>query len=262
MFAGNDARLFSPLVDKVIERLNRLKKQGTKFDLVAVKKEAMEAYQEMFDEEFSAGFLSRLRISNIADFRKNGFTELGPDVHREVYRELAKFDLGIQLIFHGYDNISRPHVFEVTNPGKIVDHDMLQYGVIGSGYWMATASLRRRQLSRELNPTIYRLLEAKFSAETATGVGKATTVFVFGKNGEFEALRGSVTDQIRDEWKKTLKPDAPPLALDLIKQYIELEKPEPKKTTSSLAAVSAEQLSQTPVQTVGGLLPPQAPERS
>jgi hypothetical protein len=62
--------------------------------------------------------------------------------------------------------------------------------------------------------------------------------------------------------EKTLKPDAPPLALDLIKQYIELEKPEPKKTTSSLAAVSAEQLSQTPVQTVGGLLPPQAPERS
>jgi hypothetical protein len=84
MFAGNDARLFGPYVDKVIWRLRRLKERGEDLGILEVKKEAMEAYQELFDDEFSAGFLSRLRIPNIAEFRKNGFAELGPDVHREV----------------------------------------------------------------------------------------------------------------------------------------------------------------------------------
>jgi hypothetical protein len=238
MFAGNDARQFSPLVDKIIARLDDLKKPGRVFDLASVKKQVMEAYQELFDEEFSAGFLSRLRISNLTDFRKSGFSELGPEVHRDVYRELTKFDLGIQLICYGYDHIKIPHVFEVTNPGKTIDHDLLQCGVIGSGYWMATASLRRRPLSWELNPTIYRLLEAKFSAETATGVGKATTLFVFGKDNEHKILPGYAIDQIRETWKKTLEPDAPKSSLDVIKAEIDLTKPNSEASSLSLAAPS------------------------
>lgn len=35
---------------------------------------------------------------------------------------------------------------------------------------------------------IYRLCEAKFCAETATGVGRATTVMVFGANGRMRQL--------------------------------------------------------------------------
>jgi hypothetical protein len=59
MFAGNDARQFSPLVDKIISRLDHLKEPGTWSDLASVKKRG------------------------------------------EVYRELSKFDLGIQLICYG-----------------------------------------------------------------------------------------------------------------------------------------------------------------
>jgi hypothetical protein len=39
MFAGNDARQFSPLVDKIISRLDHLKEPGTWSDLASVKKE-------------------------------------------------------------------------------------------------------------------------------------------------------------------------------------------------------------------------------
>jgi hypothetical protein len=39
MFAGNDARQFSPLVDKIISGLDHLKEPGTWSDLASVKKE-------------------------------------------------------------------------------------------------------------------------------------------------------------------------------------------------------------------------------
>jgi hypothetical protein len=216
MFSANDARLFMPLTDKIIAKMGKASGNDRTYHLDVVKQCVMEAYQEMFDVEFSAAFLSRLGIPSVREFRKNGFTELGSDVHKEVYRELSKFDLGIQLLVHGYDLINQPHIFEVDSPGRIRDHDILGYAVIGSGYWMASASLRRRPLSRELYPTIYRLLEAKFSAETATGVGKATTAIIFGPNSEFASTHPDIIADVREVWLGTLKPDAPKAAIQLI----------------------------------------------
>jgi hypothetical protein len=217
MFAGNDARLFLPFVDKALLRLCGGNYRTEKYSAANIKKELGTAYQELFDEQFSSRFLSRLGIQNIETFRKNGLSELGSDVFGEIYHELSKFDLGIQFLCHGHDSIGTPHIFEVTGPNDVIDHDLLKYAVIGSGYWMATASLRRRPLSRELMPTIYRLLEAKFSAETASGVGRSTTIFVFKKNGEYESIHREITQKIREIWQQTLEPEAPPAALEWIK---------------------------------------------
>lgn len=217
MFAGNDARLFPPLIDKIVARMREAKNAFGTYDLPDVKQAVTGAFQELFQEQFTATHLSRLGIKNIEEFRKNGFGELGPDVHREVYRELSKFDPGIQLLVYGYDGINFPRLFEVDSPGRVTDHELMKYGVIGSGYWMATASLRRRPLTRQLHPTIYRLLEAKFCAETATGVGKATTALIFGKNDEFASVHPSTVDKIRKIWLKTLQPDAPQAAVNLLK---------------------------------------------
>ncbi len=209
MFAANDARLFYPIFDKLYDRL-RLKGALSNADMNTIKEEAAGAYQDVFDSEFTARFLGRYRIKDISDFRKNGFIELGKDVFGDLNNELMKFDLGIQLLCFGYDGVSVPHIVEIENPGRPVDHDILGYAVIGSGYWMASASLRRRPARRDLQSTIYRLLEAKFSAETARGVGRSTTVLTFNPEigGRPPSMRSSEIEAVRAAWNATLyQPD-------------------------------------------------------
>jgi hypothetical protein len=97
---------------------------------------------------------------------------------------------------------------------------MLRYAVIGSGYYMASASLRRKRMTGELEATIYRLLEAKFSAETATGVGRGTTLVTFNADGKFGMLNRDQVKAIRDIWENTLKEPTPEAAYEIISKSL------------------------------------------
>jgi hypothetical protein len=213
MFSATNAALFRPILQNATSRLIA---KGLRHSLTCVKQEVCAAYNDIFDREFSGHFLSRLKISNIEEFRQHGLKELGSDVFMDIYRELSRFDLGIQLICYGFDEEDKSYLFEVNNPGHAIDHD--RYAVTGSGYWMALASLRRKRLFFHLESTIYRLLEAKFSAETATGVGRPTLLITMNSEGKIGFMHEQDIDQIRAIWDGTLKFPDPHDALTLIKQ--------------------------------------------
>ena len=85
---------------------------------------------------------------------------------------------------------------------------------------MAMASLRwPPSLNYLLENTIYRLLEAKFSAETAGGVGKTTTVALRNKEGRVELLPRTEIEEIRKIWQRDVAqvPD-PPAAIELLEK--------------------------------------------
>jgi hypothetical protein len=217
MFAAADARLFMPIVGKAADRLRNLGEEApSSADIV--KREVAGAYQDIFEAEFTARHLSRLRFRSIDEFRKNGLSELGPDVFGEIFHELSKFDLGIQLLCYGFSGNGYPNIFQIENPGRVTEENIFKYAVIGSGYWMASASLRRRPLTGDLADTIYRLLEAKFSAETATGVGRATTVMTFDASWAFGAMTSGDIDKIRNIWSDTLKQPEPVPAIEIIER--------------------------------------------
>ena len=140
------------------------------------------AYAEAFAEEFASRHLIQLGYGSVAEFRREGASELGSELYQEYIEKLAKFDLGVELAVSGYD-ARVPWIFDVVNPGRTLDAGILGYTVVGSGYHMAMGSLRNRPLDRGLEDLIYRLLEAKFSAETATGVGKTTTLIAVNPDG-------------------------------------------------------------------------------
>jgi hypothetical protein len=52
---------------------------------------------------------------------------------------------------------------------------------------MIETAFRRKPLALDFDSMVYRLLEAKFSAETASGVGRRTTV-VFKRPGEHDFM--------------------------------------------------------------------------
>jgi hypothetical protein len=93
---------------------------------------------------------------------------------------------------------------------------MERYAVIGSGVYMARAALSRKSISPNLNTVIYRVLGAKFSAETAAGVGKSTTVILLNSIGEDASMTKGVIDKVRDAWEKEISAPDPREALEAI----------------------------------------------
>lgn len=134
----------------------------------------------------------------------------------EICEAVDKYTLGIDLLGYGFDANGFPHIFDVLNPGIATNHDLLGYAVIGSGSYMATAALRRKKMPYHRNSVIYRLLEAKFSAETASGVGDSTTLFTMSPEGKDNSIGYGSIGKIRDVWKALLELPEPKEALDII----------------------------------------------
>jgi hypothetical protein len=182
--------------------------------------ELANVYSMTLQKEFVAQHIGRFGYATVDQFRKEGRIDLGDDQFRDLCRELSNFDLGgTSFLLYGHEERVRPQLFEVCDPGKIMDHNTLRYGVIGSGYDMARASLRRAPFL-ELEDTIYRLLEAKFSAETATGVGRTTTLLLRNKYGIVRFLAREHVEKIREIWDAARKQPNPPEAISMIKHSV------------------------------------------
>ena len=217
MFAASDASAFVPVVSSCHESLSFTgDPSDTVANLPAVQKAVQEAYEKEFSERFFREHLARLGYSDISDFRKNGFNQLGKDLYGQYAAELAKFDLGLELLVYGFNSEGNRHVFEVANPGKIISHNLRGFAAIGSGAWMALAALNRKPITPGLPETIWRFLDAKFSSETAAGVGKKTHVFIMNTKGKFAAMRPSEIEKIREKWEEEMKRPESEEIMDLV----------------------------------------------
>jgi hypothetical protein len=214
MFAAEDSSAFIPVFSDAYSSLQRIE-EGIIAD-GDVRDAVQKAYENEFNERFFRQHLSRFGYSDISDFRRNGFGELGKDTYSEYARALASFDLGLELLVYGFAPSGYPRLFEVANPGSVVSHDLRGYATIGSGSLMALAALNRKPLIPDLADTIYRLLDAKFSSETARDVGKKTHVIVMNKQGKHGSLHQADIEKIRLIWQETMKQPNPPTAIDII----------------------------------------------
>lgn len=89
---------------------------------------------------------------------------------------------------------------------------------------MAMASLNLRPINHLSDAGLsYRACEAKFSAETAGGVGRSTTGYLINRDGISSPIMPSTLDKFRGVWEKWRMQHPPQEALSLI-----LERPEVK----------------------------------
>ncbi len=212
VWATNSIAVILPILDEV---RRRFKLTPPEYGADAAQ-ELANVYSEVLQKQFVAAHLSRFNYGTVEQFRKEGRADLGDDQFRDICIELGRFDLGgTSFLLFGHEHKLRPKLFEISEPGRTIDHNLLHYGVIGSGYDMARASLRRRRF-HGLEDTVYRLLEAKFSAETATGVGKTTTVLLRNREGIVRLMPSKEIDKIREIWEETRKLSNPPDAIKII----------------------------------------------
>jgi 20S proteasome alpha/beta subunit len=215
MFAGDSA----PFLPIVLEVKNRLGDFDKAYDLATVQTAVSEIYREKFSQQFCGQYLSRYGISSIADFRASGLADFGQKFY-EICDAIDKFSLGIEFLGYGFDDVGAPHIFEVQSPGIVTNHDYLGYAVIGSGSYMATAALRRKKMPYDRDSVVYRILEAKFSAETASGVGESTTVLTMNSAGKDKSIGYGSIGAIKESWKFQLRQPEPQDALDIIKKVL------------------------------------------
>jgi 20S proteasome alpha/beta subunit len=222
MFAASDASAFVPVAADTQKALSAHYKPGAAVASADVVQTAVRsAYEKEFQERFVREHLARLGYSSVSDFRSNGLTEMGKELYGDYAIELAKFDLGLELLVYGFDERGFANLFEVANPGKISSHKLREFAAIGSGAWMALAALNRKPITRDntvsnIAETVYRLLDAKFSSETASGVGRATNVFIMAKDGKVGTLYPWDIQKLRTIWDEQMRAPEPESAIDLI----------------------------------------------
>lgn len=149
------------------------------------------------------------------EFRKEGRADLG-DQYFVLLKELHSNHLAdTTFIIYGHDANEAPHLFEV-NSGVIANRLQMQYVAIGTGSSMANSALRLKPMDHTLPSTVYRLLAAKFSAETATGIGRSTTLTVKVKGKRDQPIFVNTIETIRDVWDKERKKGEPEEALSAL----------------------------------------------
>ncbi len=200
MFAGDPSSLPS-----LLRRVYRIAPQRGA-DTDAMQQAFREAYQDEMRQQIEDRFLSPYGWS-LEKFRKEAFRGLGPAEFAKLNNEIRDFSLNLQFLVFGFDS-GLARVFEVGNPGVVNSHDVAGYAVIGSGYYMAMGALAARPITRlPVEQVVCRLCEAKFTAETAHGVGRETTLTVLNSIGLESLLDESLIENLRQEWQRERRAD-------------------------------------------------------
>ncbi len=181
------------------------------------------AYREERQRIIESDILADYDIESYAEFRALKLSDR--QFFDELMREIKRVEAEWKLLFLGFDESDQPHIFTITECGKITYCDIEGCAAIGTGSTIAYIGLARVGFNRYMKrgEAMYSLLSAKFEAEkSAEGVGEETIFLTFratdrpGKSVPGIAPKG--IEKAREKWKSLPKiPDgiADTLASDL-----------------------------------------------
>ena len=211
MWSGDD---ITP-VPAIIRRANEsLEEHGRPYQWTAhqVATALSKAYQQETLERAVAEILSPYGLDMPA------FLSNGGHIFQKGYaaklQEIDQFDLGIDFLVAGYHKV-KGSIFTVERRGRIRYYDKPGFWTTGSGSSLAfgALALRRHNTTRTTQETLYAVLEAKFSAELARGVGQYTTLGVLTSSQIIRLVPKEEIAAVREIWEQYGKPPVPNDAL-------------------------------------------------
>jgi hypothetical protein len=135
--------------------------------------------------------------------------------HRALFdaisEQISNLEREWSLLFAGFDDLDEPHIFIVTEKGKIQYCDTPGFACVGSGAWAAYSSLAAHPYTVNLyeGEAIFALLAAKFRAEQSHGVGDSTAFFTIRPTDKFDksvpGLSPDAVDRFREKWRSLPK---------------------------------------------------------
>jgi hypothetical protein len=207
--AANDPCFLLPIISKANALL---KERGGKESANDVRLAMCDAYREVRDEYTSSQYLGLWGFRDWDHFRaeKAGIKDKkGRWFHESLEAKIENDGFGeTTFLVCGYEDSADgtrcaiPRMFEIKNPGASFLLDHAPYFVVGSGSAIAMASLNMKPISH-LNPAqlIYRVLEAKFAAESSSAVGTSTLVLIANRGEPMTFLSFGTIERIRKLWE-------------------------------------------------------------
>lgn len=220
LFASNETGYIRPIAEKARATLAAIHGRRSLAQAVTA---VVDAYQSVRSDVVFQRYLQQYGYASMEDFRQNpGFT---PEVIGALMKEMDDFDLGVVLLLYGFDEKGEAHFVQIQNPGEQKDRDDLDWWAVGSGFSMAMSAMNRRSpADYSVEALVYRCCEAKFIAEFAQDVGKATAVIVWYPDGTYAILMSPQIDKLREIYEWTRKESIPSEAKRLIEEQLEFQK--------------------------------------
>jgi hypothetical protein len=210
MWSGEDITPVPAILARASESLRALPRPHS-WSASQVSTALAKAYQDETLHRAVAEYLSPYGLG-MTEFLANGEHIFGTDYATKRY-EIEQYDLGIDFLVAGYHEI-HPHVFTVARRGIVRHYNKPGFWAIGSGHQLAlgTLALRGHNSSRSTAETLYAVLESKFAAEIAPGVGQHTTAGVLTAHSIIRLVPKETIAEVRRVWEAQGR-SAPPEAL-------------------------------------------------
>lgn len=172
MFAG-DVSPITPLVEAMKEELKKASTESVR----KFARRCSEIYRQERPSLLENEVLADYEIYSYADYLS--LKTADPVLYTTITAEIKQKEENWSLLFAGFDKKKNPHVFVVTERGKIQYCDVAGFAAIGSGHWRSLLALSSYPFKRNLpfSEAVFSIAAAKFAAESeAEGVGDETII--------------------------------------------------------------------------------------
>jgi hypothetical protein len=178
-----------------------------------------EEYDKLRGAQITSLLLSVFGYVNIGDFMNRGRNEMGDALFENLVQSIRAFDLALEVIMYGFDYDNMPRIFTLTR-ARLEDCTVDRFAVLGTGTYMAASVVRKRNRWNPVASLVYGLLDAKFSSESASGVGRSTQVRILSPAGGELTLSDDEVQSIRDAWEIDVNRADPAKALGVVNEAI------------------------------------------
>jgi len=161
-----------PIVDLIKQKILNIQEITPRpFALVC-----SDAYREERKHIIENEVLVDFEIDSYTDFR--ALRSSNRELFDEIAKKIQEREEGWSLLIAGFDKDGQPHLFVISERGKIQYCDITGFAAIGSGQWRALVELSTFRFNRHLSLTeaTYGVMTAKYAAESASGVGESTII--------------------------------------------------------------------------------------
>jgi 20S proteasome alpha/beta subunit len=197
LMAGNDITKSPQVIDRV-----RVAMRGKSNSGLSVMRAFTSAFRSELQDRVEGTVLACYGLS-LKMFKARGKRIFPAKTHNRLVKKIEKAKLGCSFLVCGFDARGDAHIFTVSDPGEAKSFDDVGYWAIGSGQTNALAALMNRRFSPalDLQTSIYCLAEAKFLAESATGVGRQTVLAGLSNARRGFFIAPDKMQNIKDLWE-------------------------------------------------------------
>ncbi len=233
MFSGDNSSMIA-LIDAVKAEVASAKGDNVR----SFARLCSKAYREERERILESEVLAEHDVNSYAEYLK--LKDSDRDFFDALTEKMKKVEEKWNLLFFGFDKIARPHIFIITEYGKIQWCDAEGFAAIGSSAWAFWTALSRFGFNRYASrgETMWGVLSAKFAAESAEGVGEDTVFLLFKPTDRpgytVPGLIPRHIKELREQWRKLPRiPDGTAVVLEwemgLAESHSKLKVPNPLK---------------------------------